>query len=118
VTRLYHDYVDESAYEEIPEIENEANKDGTGRGQWSAWKAAELGKEYEKRGGDYENEPGSKNEPKTGAPRPKPNAQKQRDVKPIERDGGGDDSKGERTNKDTVKKQWSNVARGKDEVRK
>ena len=33
--------------------------------------AAKLSKEYEKQGGDYENEPGSKNKPKKGTPEPK-----------------------------------------------
>lgn len=78
------------------EIKQEPNKSGGGEGQWSAWKvrtapvadpchareerdaavktevtktqASKLAQEYEKRGGDYENEPGSKNEPKKGDP--------------------------------------------------
>ncbi|KAI1076857.1 hypothetical protein F5B20DRAFT_554044, partial [Whalleya microplaca] len=33
--------------------------------------ASKLAKEYEKQGGDYENEAGSKNEPKKGAPESK-----------------------------------------------
>lgn len=33
--------------------------------------ASKLAKEYEKQGGDYENEAGSKNEPKKGAPEAK-----------------------------------------------
>lgn len=53
------------------EIKNKPNSDGGGKGQWSAWKAAQLSKEYEKRGGGYENEAGSKNEPKKGPPEPK-----------------------------------------------
>ncbi|RYP87658.1 hypothetical protein DL770_004737 [Monosporascus sp. CRB-9-2] len=58
------------------EIKQEPNKSGGGEGQWSAWKASKLAKEYEKRGGDYENEPGSKNEPRKGTPRPKSEAKK------------------------------------------
>ncbi|KAI0377369.1 hypothetical protein F5Y04DRAFT_285007 [Hypomontagnella monticulosa] len=58
--------------EEIKEdIKQEPNKSGGGQGQWSAWKANKLAKEYEKQGGDYENEPGSKNEPKKGVPEKK-----------------------------------------------
>ncbi|KAF2712039.1 hypothetical protein K504DRAFT_400446, partial [Pleomassaria siparia CBS 279.74] len=53
------------------DVKAETNKDGGGKGQWSAWKAAKLSKEYEKKGGDYENEPGSKNEPVKGTPQPK-----------------------------------------------
>lgn len=34
-------------------------------------KATKLAKEYEKQGGDYENEPGSKNKPKKGEPEKK-----------------------------------------------
>jgi len=36
-----------------------------------------LAKEYEKRGGGYENEAGSKNEPQKGAPRAKSEQKKQ-----------------------------------------
>ncbi|KAF2808902.1 uncharacterized protein BDZ99DRAFT_354409, partial [Mytilinidion resinicola] len=58
------------------DVKNETNKDGGGKGQWSAWKAAKLSKEYEKKGGSYENEAGSKNEPKTGAPQHKTDKKK------------------------------------------
>ncbi|KAF1977850.1 hypothetical protein BU23DRAFT_433728, partial [Bimuria novae-zelandiae CBS 107.79] len=58
------------------EVKNETNKDGGGKGEWSAWKASKLSKEYEKRGGGYENEPGSKNEPKKGTPQPKASGKK------------------------------------------
>ncbi|VBB80350.1 Putative protein of unknown function [Podospora comata] len=50
------------------EIKQEPNKSGDGKGQWAAWKGMKLAKEYEKAGGGYENEPGSKNEPKSGTP--------------------------------------------------
>ncbi|AEO64150.1 e83e2d3e-04b9-484d-baa7-eff24f8e20fa [Thermothielavioides terrestris] len=50
------------------DIQQEPNKSGDGKGQWSAWKGMKLAKEYEAHGGGYENEPGSKNEPKTGKP--------------------------------------------------
>ncbi|ROW03617.1 hypothetical protein VPNG_07192 [Cytospora leucostoma] len=52
-------------------IKQEPNKSGGGQGQWAAWKASKLAKEYEKQGGEYENEPGSKNEPKKGKPEAK-----------------------------------------------
>ncbi|KAI0395539.1 hint-domain-containing protein [Xylariaceae sp. FL0594] len=39
-----------------------------------------LAKEYEKQGGDYENEPGSKNEPKKGPPERKSEAKKERET--------------------------------------
>ncbi|KAI1260702.1 hypothetical protein F5Y18DRAFT_404886 [Xylariaceae sp. FL1019] len=58
------------------EIKQEPNKSGGGEGQWAAWKASKLAKEYEKQGGDYENEPGSKNEPKKGDPQPKSESKK------------------------------------------
>ncbi len=32
----------------------------------AAWKAAKVAKEYEAQGGGYENDPESKNEPKSG----------------------------------------------------
>lgn len=50
------------------EIQQEPNKSGDGKGQWAAWKGMKLAKEYEAHGGSYENDPGSKNEPKMGAP--------------------------------------------------
>jgi len=53
------------------EIKAEPNKSGGGEGQWSAWKATKLAKEYEKQGGDYEEEAGSKNKPKKGEPEKK-----------------------------------------------
>ena len=39
---------------------------GSGKGQMAAWKAAKVAKEYEAEGGDYDNQSGSKNEPKKG----------------------------------------------------
>ncbi|KAK0615706.1 hypothetical protein B0T17DRAFT_497465 [Bombardia bombarda] len=53
------------------EIKQETNKSGDGKGQWSAWKGVKLAKEYEKQGGDYEDEAGCKNKPKKGAPEAK-----------------------------------------------
>ena len=53
------------------EIKQEPNKSGGGEGQWSAWKASKLAKEYEKQGGGYENDPDSKNKPKKGEPEKK-----------------------------------------------
>ncbi|KAH7392564.1 hypothetical protein BKA66DRAFT_16414 [Pyrenochaeta sp. MPI-SDFR-AT-0127] len=66
------------------EVKNETNKDGSGKGQWSAWKAAKLSKEYEKKGGSYENESGSKNKPKKGPPQPKPSSKKKAEEKKTE----------------------------------
>lgn len=39
-----------------------------------------LAKEYEKQGGGYENEAGSKNEPKKGAPQAKSESKKQEEL--------------------------------------
>ncbi|KAF1359029.1 hypothetical protein EJ07DRAFT_92036, partial [Lizonia empirigonia] len=58
------------------EVKQKPNKDGSGKGQMAAWKAAEICKEYEKQGGGYENEAGSKNEPKKGAPEAKSDIKK------------------------------------------
>ncbi|KAJ0166187.1 hypothetical protein CTA2_8336 [Colletotrichum tanaceti] len=58
------------------EIKQEPNKSGGGEGQWAAWKGAKLAKEYEKQGGGYENEAGSKNEPKKGEPQKKSESKK------------------------------------------
>ncbi|PMD62707.1 uncharacterized protein K444DRAFT_627596 [Hyaloscypha bicolor E] len=58
------------------EVKQQPNKDGSGKGQMAAWKAAKIGKEYEARGGDYENEPGSKNKPEKGPPQKKSEATK------------------------------------------
>lgn len=62
---------------EYVEIKQQPNKSGGGEGQWAAWKASKLAKEYEKQGGGYENEPGSKNEPKKGDPEPKSERKKE-----------------------------------------
>lgn len=43
-------------------------------------KASKLAKEYEKQGGDYENEAGSKNEPKKGEPQHKSEGKKSREL--------------------------------------
>lgn len=79
------------------DIKQKPNSDGGGKGQWSAWKvsrarkpirvatdkqqAAQLSKEYEAKGGGYENESGSKNEPKKGTPEPKSDSKKDKEVK-------------------------------------
>ncbi|ROW01354.1 hypothetical protein VMCG_05985 [Cytospora schulzeri] len=62
------------------QIKQETNKDGGGKGQWAAWKASKLAKEYEKQGGGYENEPGSKNEPKEGKPEHKSESKKKKET--------------------------------------
>ncbi|KAI1637785.1 hypothetical protein F4809DRAFT_640261 [Biscogniauxia mediterranea] len=74
------------------EIKQEPNKSsgGGGQGQWSAWKANKLAKEYERRGGDYENRAGSKNEPRRGEPRAKKSRGKR------EEEEEGEEEEGER----------------------
>ncbi len=62
------------------EIQQEPNKSGDGKGQWAAWKGMKLAKEYEAQGGGYENDPGSKNEPKTGAPVAKSEGKKNKEL--------------------------------------
>ncbi|CDS00141.1 hypothetical protein [Sporisorium scitamineum] len=47
---------------------------GGGKGQWSAWKAAEMSKRYEAKGGDYQDTGENPNEPKKGTPAPKKKA--------------------------------------------
>ncbi|PVI06777.1 hypothetical protein DM02DRAFT_714948 [Periconia macrospinosa] len=74
------------------EIKDEPNKDGGGKGQWSAWKATKLSKEYEKKGGSYENEAGSKNEPKKGAPQPKSSSKKKAEEKKKQQNEEGSSS--------------------------
>ncbi|RKU49184.1 hypothetical protein DL546_008831 [Coniochaeta pulveracea] len=66
------------------EIQQETNKDGSGAGKWSAWKGAKLAKEYEAQGGEYENQAGSKNEPKKGAPHHKSEAKKKAELEDDE----------------------------------
>ncbi|TVY82467.1 hypothetical protein LSUE1_G003468 [Lachnellula suecica] len=88
------------------EVKQQPNKDGSGKGKMAAWKlpilpmlysdqyiihpttpadevqqANKIGKEYEARGGDYENEPGSKDKPEKGAPVKKSNAEKEAETK-------------------------------------
>jgi hypothetical protein len=43
--------------------------------------AAQIGKEYEAQGGDYENEPGTKNKPEKGPPQKKSDATKSEETK-------------------------------------
>jgi hypothetical protein len=56
------------------EVKNEEK--GGGKGSWSAWKAAELSKRYEARGGGYKPTADSKNKPKKGAPEKKDSKKK------------------------------------------
>lgn len=42
--------------------------------------ASKLAKEYEKQGGGYENEEGSKNEPKKGEPEPKSDSKRKKET--------------------------------------
>ncbi|GAC97474.1 DNA binding protein URE-B1 [Pseudozyma hubeiensis SY62] len=63
-----------------PKKREEAKKEvlnmekGGGKGQWSAWKAAEMSKKYEAKGGKYEDTGDNPNQAKTGAPSPKKKA--------------------------------------------
>jgi hypothetical protein len=50
----------------------------------AAWKAAKISKEYEARGGDYENEPGSKDKPQKGPPVKKSEEEKKSESKVSE----------------------------------
>lgn len=68
----------EEAKEDVKQM---PNKDGGGKGHMAGWKAGKISEEYEKRGGGYENEAGSKNEPTKGAPIPKSDAKKDAEVK-------------------------------------
>ena len=60
-----------------PELREEVKEEvkkmakGGGSGSWSAWKASELSKRYEARGGGYIPKEDSKNEAKKGAPQKK-----------------------------------------------
>lgn len=63
-----------------PKLREEAKKEvmsmekGGGKGNWSAWKAAEMAKVYEAKGGDYEDTGDNPNEAKKGDPAPKKKA--------------------------------------------
>lgn len=52
----------------------------------NAHQAAKIGKEYEARGGDYENEPGSKNKPEKGPPQKKSEATKKAETSKKDKD--------------------------------
>ena len=56
----------EEVKEEVKNLEK-----GGGKGSWSAWKAGELSKRYEARGGGYIAKEDSKNKPEKGAPQKK-----------------------------------------------
>ncbi|KAF1929360.1 uncharacterized protein M421DRAFT_30464, partial [Didymella exigua CBS 183.55] len=73
------------------EVKQKPNKDGSGKGQMAAWKAAEISKEYEKQGGGYENEAGSKNEPKKGAPEAKSDSKKKTEEKKADKSESKDE---------------------------
>ena len=60
---------------------------GGGKGSWSAWKAGELARRYEAKGGDYEDTGENKNKAKKGTPEPKT----QDDDGKRKQDGDGDD---------------------------
>ncbi|KFY71847.1 hypothetical protein V498_10124, partial [Pseudogymnoascus sp. VKM F-4517 (FW-2822)] len=61
-------------------VKQQTNKDGSGKGKMAAWKAAKIAKEYEARGGDYEDVPGSKNKAQKGPPEKKSAAEKEDDT--------------------------------------
>ncbi|KAL1881277.1 hypothetical protein Daus18300_001129 [Diaporthe australafricana] len=58
-----------------PELREEIKE-----GKWMLPPASKLAKEYEKQGGGYENEEGSKNEPKKGEPEPKSDSKKKKET--------------------------------------
>ncbi|KAG6361871.1 hypothetical protein INS49_010100 [Diaporthe citri] len=60
-----------------PELREELKE---GKSQTNLEEASKLAKEYEKQGGGYENEPGSKNEPKKGDPEPKSDSKKKKET--------------------------------------
>lgn len=86
------------------DVKAETNKDGSGKGQWSAWKATKLSKEYEAKGGDYENEAGSKNEPVKGAPHAKSNEKKDSEGKAAEKKAGSAEKSDKENEKPAAKK--------------
>lgn len=47
---------------------------GGGKGNWSAWKAAEMARRYEAAGGDYKDTGDNKNKAEKGEPEKKPGA--------------------------------------------
>ncbi|PWN31857.1 uncharacterized protein FA14DRAFT_151368 [Meira miltonrushii] len=67
----------EEAKKEVLQMEK-----GGGKGQWSAWKAAEMAKVYEAKGGDYENTGDNPNKAEKGDPKPKESAVKKGERKP------------------------------------
>jgi hypothetical protein len=70
--------------------------------------AAKLSKEYEAKGGEYENEAGSKNEPKKGAPTPKSDEKKDKEVK-----GGNTAARAKKDKKDLEVKEDNKDERNK-----
>jgi len=95
--------------EEIKEkVKGETNKDGGGSGQWSAWKANKLAKEYEKEGGAYENEAGSKNEPEKGVPEHKSESKKEKEVKVAKEDVAEDKETPEEVPKEEAERPKAN----------
>lgn len=56
--------------EEVKE-EVKAEEKGGGKGSWSAWKAGEMARRYEDRGGDYEDNGSNTNKAQKGAPEKK-----------------------------------------------
>lgn len=98
-----------------PKKREEAKKEvlnmekGGGKGQWSAWKAAEMSKRYEAKGGEYEDTGDNPNEAKTGAPTPKKEAVKKGERKdPSEAVGTPKKRKSDAKADDESKKEESN----------
>ncbi|KAG8533726.1 uncharacterized protein KY384_001467 [Bacidia gigantensis] len=96
----------EEAKEDVKQM---PNKDGGGKGQMAAWKAGKISEEYEKRGGGYENEAGSANEPTKGAPKPKSDEKKAKEVK----DSGAGDQKDDKPKANSGKKATGKKTDGK-----
>ena len=85
--------------------------------------AGKISEEYEKRGGGYENDPGSANEPTKGAPKPKSDekkakeskeasAEKSKDDKPKANSGKKATGKGSESKPKTAKKEKKPPAQG------
>jgi len=84
----------------LPEIQKDSP------GGWAAWKAAKLAKEYEKQGGGYKNEKGSKNKPVKGPPQHKKAEEKKAETEgdvEEEADGAEDEDEDEEEVKDKKK---------------
>jgi len=69
--------------EQVKEEVKQESKGG-GPGSWSAWKAGEMARRYEAKGGDYEDTGENKNKSQKGAPEKKEEGAKKEDKKKDE----------------------------------